>query len=95
MKAEKRQWRERRHQGWSETLYEGLFLYNLPFGILIARLSHGLRVIEIYALADYQFVELPGAAVEVSKAFIQEALQALAADKKLQEQVTEFNRLMG
>lgn len=95
MKAEKRTWRERRGTGWSETQYRGLYLHIGLQELLISKLSHGLRVIEVKTPGHYQFDQIPGRLVELSEAFVDEILYALAADQRFQARLGEYDRLLG
>lgn len=95
MQAEKRQWRELRGVSWGATIYRGLYLPGGPHGILISKLSHGLRVIEIKHPTRYKFDPVSNPSVKVSERFVVEATRALAADKRLQAQIgEEYDRLL-
>ena len=94
MKVERRRWQERRGENLSATHYEGLYYPLGKHGILISDLSHGLRVLEIKDPDQYVF-ETPRPEVEVSKKFMDEALEAFVADKRFQYQRGEYRRAMG
>ena len=90
----KRQWRERRGDGWSATVYSGLYFSKLGSnGLLVSKLSHGLRVLDAGDPRQYDVISSEPVA-EVSPNFIKEVLQAYEADKRFQRQLSAYEAAM-
>lgn len=92
IKAKKRTWREKKERIWG-SLYSGLHIQVEGHNILISKLWHGLKVIEITNPDCYNFTEDVEEYTEVSTNFVQEALIALSADTRFQKQLDEFDRV--
>jgi hypothetical protein len=96
LKTELRRWRERRGKEWGQTEYQGLLLegpVDMPL-LLVSKLSHGLRVIEMKNPGNYRFEE-GVVLVEVSAEFLREVFAALEADRRFQQQLPYFESLIG
>ncbi len=85
-------WRERRGDGWSETLYQGLVVESGGTKFIVADLSHGLRVMLLNYPPKYQFIsEEP---TTVTAEFVVEMVKFYLADRHFQSQRGAFNKSM-
>jgi hypothetical protein len=90
----KLKWREKRGEGFSTTVYEGLYFPNQD--LLTSGLSHGLRPISIRVLKDAEIildepVSVPED-VDLDR-FIKETLRARDADLRYQRKKPTYDRL--
>lgn len=90
MQVEKREWKEKRGNGWSETDYSGLLVNIDGKDYLISKLSHGLRVIPMKEVSYYLFKDASNKKVEVSEGFMRKAVLALEADVAFQSCLPEY-----
>jgi hypothetical protein len=86
-------WREKRGDGWSETLYTGIAAEIDGVPVIISKLSHGLRVLPKKADSEYQF-EGEGSATQISESFIKAAKSAFDADKEFQTKLPEYQKAL-
>ncbi len=87
-------WRENRGEGqWSGTLYSGLRIDLDGKPVVITKLSHGLRVVQVLDETKYHWegVSIP---CQVSDALIKDARIFLSWDQRFQQHMTEYSRLM-
>ena len=94
MQVEKREWKEKRGDGWSETDYAGLLVKIDGKNYLISKLSHGLRVIPMKEDGYYKWTGSPNEKVEVSEEFMRKAMLALQADMAFQSCLPEYLSVM-
>jgi hypothetical protein len=93
MRAERRTWKEKRVGGKSETTYRGLYIELDWQVLLVSKLSHGLRVIEVQNMDDYYF-ERESSEVELSTTFWEAIVKAFRVDQEFQKQLPEYKRLL-
>ncbi|SRR5258708_4557555 len=84
-------WREKRGDGWSDTIYSGLFLEINGKPMLISKLSHGLRVLPRKGDSYYSFEGGP-INVEISESFIDAAKVAFEANVEFQKRLDEYEQ---
>ena len=92
--AQKCSWTERRGETWGTTVYYGLRIQTERGNMLVAKLSHGLRVLPLDDPSKYNFIGSPIIGADVSEEFISEALKALDADKAFQTQLIEYEQVI-
>lgn len=89
--AEIVQWREARpNGGWSDTLYKGLKIQDGVSNdhyLLVAKLSHGWRVMEVKDPSKIQFAVVPVLNVEIAEALMWRIQLFLVQDQGFQRGV--------
>ncbi len=85
MQARKVVYRERRPNGWSETLYVGLLVWMTNGNhVLVTKLSHGLRVLP-FNRENVKFDDDPDRCwVDISPEYYRMIMEAFEVDQKLQ-----------
>jgi hypothetical protein len=88
LKAERTQWFGMRADGtWSETLHKGFKIREAGENgndLLLAKLSHGWRVIEVTDRNQFKFEQVILELVELPHEVLQEALRFLEVDHEFQ-----------